>query len=196
MYTLLVGLLAGCGQTPADITFDGEPTATVHTTDPVAVQKATVVDKDKKALATQPKLTWTVTPDSVAKLDGTNVVPVANGDAKVKACVNDKLCKDYAFVVAMPDDIQVSGQDGVEWKVGATAQLTAKVMAGKDEVADQKVTWASDNPAVATVDPTGKVTVVAPGAAVITASSGALSETVNLTVVDAGAAPAAETKTN
>ncbi|MBA2320461.1 MAG: Ig-like domain-containing protein [Deltaproteobacteria bacterium] len=184
MITILA-MLVGCGQTPAAVTFDGAPSVTAHTTEPIAVQKAVVVDADKKPLADQPKdLKWTVTPDSVAKLDGTNVVPVGNGDAVVKACATETVCGEYTVKVSMPDDLEVTGVDGVEWKIGATAQLAAKVMAGEVEVTGQKVTWTSDAPAVATVDESGKVTAVTAGNATVTAQSGAISTPVTLTIVD------------
>jgi len=184
MFTILA-MLVGCGQTPAAVTFEGQPTVTAHTTAPIPVGKATVVDADKKPLADQPKdLKWTVTPDSVAKLDGKNVVPVGNGEAVVKACATDTACGEYTVKVAMPDDLEITGVDGVEWKPGATAQLTAKVMAGDIEVTGEKVTWTSDAPAVATVDKTGKVTAVMAGTATVTAQSGAISTPVTLAIVD------------
>ena len=189
MFMLIIGLLAGCGETPAKINFAGEPVTTVHTTDAVPVNAATVMTAEGTALSTQPALVWSVTPDTVAKLDGDKVVPVADGDAKVKACAGE-ICAEYDFKVAMPNDIAVTGADGVEWKAGATAQLTAKVLAGETEIPGQKVTWTSDNAAVATVDESGKVTVVAPGAATITATAGTLSEATAITIVDPAAVPA------
>ena len=48
-----------------------------------------------------------------------------------------------------------------------SAELKATVTNG---AADASVTWSSDNPGVATVDTTGKVTAVSAGAAVITAT--------------------------
>lgn len=195
MFMLIIGLLAGCGETPAKINFAGEPVTTVHTTDAVPVNAATVVTAEGTALATQPAVTWTVTPDTVAKLEGDKIIPVADGDAKVKACAGE-ICNEYDLKVALPNDIAVTGVDGVEWKPGATAQLTAKVLAGETEVPGQKVTWASDNAAVATVDESGKVTVVAPGTATITATAGSLSEATALTIVDPAAAPAATPPTN
>ena len=50
-------------------------------------------------------------------------------------------------------------------------------------VAGATATWSSSNPAVALVDATGKVTAVSPGTATITATSGALSDTAQVTVV-------------
>jgi hypothetical protein len=193
----LIGLLVACGPTAAKITLEGEPTVTVHTTDAVAAHKATVVDEAGAALPTQPALVWTVTPDTVAKLDGDKVVPVADGEATVKACA-EAICAEYKFVVAMPNDIAVTGTDGVQWAVGATAQLAAKVLAGEAEVAGQTVTWTSSDANIADVDATGKVTAKAMGAVTITAASGALTEALSLTIgealpatADAAAAPAA-----
>ncbi|MEQ1501466.1 MAG: Ig-like domain-containing protein [Myxococcota bacterium] len=185
----IVASLVGCGQTPAEVKFAGDETVTVFATEAVPVTKATVLDAEGKELATQPELKWTVSPDSVAKLEGDKVVPVASGDAKVKACATEQVCKEYNFVVALPEKVVISGAEGVEWKVGATAPLMAKVMAAGDkEVPNQTVTFASDNAAIATVDDKGTVTAVAPGAATITATSGTMSATQAITVVDAAAA--------
>lgn len=58
-------------------------------------------------------------------------------------------------------------------KKGDKKQLTATVQAGADATADQKkVTWKSDNTAVATVDSEGRVSGVSQGVAQITASVG------------------------
>jgi hypothetical protein len=190
MYTFVVASLMGCAPTPADVKFAGEETVTVHTTDPVQVHAATVLDAEGKALATQPELKWTVSPDGVAKLEGDKVVPVANGKAAVKACATDALCKEYNLVVALPDKVTINAAEGAAWTVGSTNNLTAKVLSGETEVAGQKVTWTSDNPAVVTVDEnTGAVTSVAVGTANVTATSGTLTETFPVTVTEAAATP-------
>lgn len=189
MYTFVVASMMGCGQTPAEVKFAGDETVTVHNTEAVGVHAATVLDKEGKALATQPEIKWTVSPDSVAKLEGDKVIPVASGSATVKACATDTICKEYNFVVALPDKVVISGGEGVTWTVGATANLAAKVLAGETEVPGQTVTWASDNTAIATVDDKGTVTAVAVGAANVTATSGALNASFPLNIAEA--APAA-----
>lgn len=187
MFTFLA--LVGCGQVPSEVKFAGEETVTVHTKDPVAVQAATVLDKDGKPVEAAKDIKWTVSPEGIAKLEGDKLVPEKSGKAMVKACATDTVCKEYAFVVALPEKVVVSGAEGVEWKVGATAPLTAKVMSGETEVADQKVEWSSDNATVVSIDEKGVVTAVAVGAAKITAKSGELVAETPITVVDGAAAP-------
>lgn len=189
MYTFVVASMMGCGQSPADVKFAGDPSVTVHTTDPVAVQTATVLDAEGKALEAQPEVKWSVSPDTVAKLEGDKVVPVANGTAKVKACATDTLCKEYDFVVALPDKVVINAAEGAAWTVGATNKLEAKVLAGETEVPGQTIAWTSDNTAIATVDEQGTVTAVAVGAANITATAGALTATFPVNVAEAAAAP-------
>lgn len=190
MIALVAAMLIGCAPQPASIKFDGEPTVTVHTLDAVAVNKATVLDKDGKAIEPQPALTWKVSPDTVAKLETTNVTPVGNGEATVEASVGT-VKGSYKFVVALPDKIEIAGYSAPVG-VGASAQLTAAVKAGETAVAGQTVTW-SVEPAdgtIATVDAAGIVTGVALGKAKVTATSGALSSSLEIEV--GAAAPVAD----
>lgn len=191
MVALLALALTGCSPTPASIKFDGEPTATVHTLDAVAVKKATVLDADGKPLDPQPTdLSWSVNPATVATLDKTNVKPVGNGDATVEAKVGDVKAS-YKFVVALPDKVEIAGYTaGTPVAVGATQALTAAVMAGADKVDGTTITWESANTAVATVDASGMVTGVTVGTSTIKATAGELSATVDVTIGDAAAAPA------
>lgn len=187
MFTFFVALV-GCGQAPAEVKFAGEETVTVHDTKPVPVQTATVLDSSGKALEGKPELKWTVSPEGIAKLEGDKLVPEKSGKAMVKACATDAVCKEYALVVALADKVVVTGADGVEWKVGTSAPLMGKVLAGETEIADSKVEWSSDNTAVVTVDEKGVATAVAPGAAKITAKSGEFMAETPITVVDGAAA--------
>lgn len=178
----LLAMLVGCAPVPASIKFEGEPVVTVHGMDAVDVNKATVLDADGKAIEPQPALTWTVSPDAVAKLEGTKVTPVANGEASVEAKVGE-VKSSYKFVVALPDKVEVAGYTaGTPVPVGGNVTLTAKVLAGATEVPGQTVTWAVDDATKATVDANGLVLGVADGPAKVTATAGALSATVDITV--------------
>ncbi len=186
----LLALFVGCAPTPASIKFDGDATVSVNKLDQVDVLKATVLDAEGKAIEPQPALTWTVTPDSVAKLEGAKVTPVANGEATVTAAVGEVKNK-YAFIVALPDKVEIAGYTaGTPWPAGQSAQLTATVKAGETALAGETVTWSSSADTVATVQADGTVTGVAPGTATITAASGALSSTVDVTIGDAAAVAA------
>ena len=191
MVAFLLSFLIGCGQTPSDIKFDPAGPVTVHKKDAMDLAKATVVDDKGQPLAEQPKLTWTVTPETVARLDGgTKIAAVGNGEAKVEAKV-DNVVKSYKFVVALPDKVEVAGYTaGTPVAVGATVALTAAVKAGDTAVEGEAVTWSSDNAAIASVDDKGTVTGVAEGKANISAKSGELSAMLEVTV-GAGAATAA-----
>lgn len=70
---------------------------------------------------------------------------------------------------------------------GATQQLTATgtFTDGPPQDVTNTVTWSSSAEAIATVSPTGEVTAVAPGNAVITATQGAATRTVEVTVTEA-----------
>lgn len=187
MVAFLSALLVGCAPTPASIKIEGAD-VTVNKVDAVAIPKATVLDAEKKAIEPQPTLTWKVEPATVAKLDGTKVVPVANGTAKVTATL-DKLTASYNFTVALPDAIEVAGYTaGTPIPAGGSVKLTAKVKSGDKEVPGMTVTWASDNEAVAKVDKDGNVTTVAEGTANIKATLDKLNSTVAVTVGAAAAA--------
>ena len=185
MTALLALFLIGCAPEPASIKFDGKPEVVAHTKDAVAVQKATVLDKDGKALDPQPTVSWKVDPGTVAKLDGTKVTPVGNGEASVEAAVGT-VKGTYKFKVAFPDKVEIAGYSAPVG-VGATATLTANVMAGADKVDGQTVTWTSSDDTKAKVDASGVVTGVAEGTAKIVATAGELKAEQEVTVGAAAA---------
>lgn len=189
MIVLLATLLTACSPEPANIKFDGEATVTVNTMDAVDVSKATVLDKDGKALEPQPALSWSVTPDTVAKLDGAKVTPVGAGEATVEAKVGE-IKSAYKFVVALPNKLEIAGYDAATAvPVAGTAALTGTVKADEAVIAGQVVTWSSSDAAIAEVDAaTGVVTGKAEGKATITATSGTLTASAEINVGGAVAA--------
>lgn len=191
MISIVVALLVACGgPTPASIKLDGEQAKVVHSMDAVAVNAASVLDAEQKPLAEQPQVVWTVTPETVAKLDGTNIVPVANGEATITAAVGD-IKSEYKFTVQLPDAVAITGYaPGDAFPMGESKALTATVKSGETAIDGMTVTWASDNAAIATVDDKGMVMGVAEGMANITATSGALTATVSVTVQPAAPATA------
>jgi uncharacterized protein YjdB len=183
----LISLLVACAPQPAAIKLDGEPTVAVHNLAPIPVETATVLDEAGNKIDPQPKVTWAVTPETVAKLDGDKVVPAANGDATVTATLGT-ISSAYTVKVSLPDKLAITGYDAAKpLRVGETAPLAATVMAGTDKVEDQTIAWTSDNAAVATVDDKGQITGVSVGTANIKATCGTLESQAAITVAPAAA---------
>jgi len=179
----LAASFIGCQPQPASITFEGEPLVTVNTLDALPLKKANVLDKAGKPIAQAPKITWTVTPETVAKLDGEKAVkPLANGEATVTATIGT-VKGSYQLVVAVPDKVEIVGYDATKpVPVGGSIQLKANVLAGNKPVEGQKVMWKSADDKFATVN-NGKVTGVAPGQVHIVASLGTLEAKVLVDVI-------------
>ncbi len=101
--------------------------------------------------------------------------------AAIVTCKSSEAPKVPTTIVVTPSPVTLA-------TVGHSQQLTAVV---KDQsgtvMTGQKVTWASNALAVATVDTTGKVTAVANGTATVTAASGSASQPVTVTVAQVGA---------
>ncbi len=98
-------------------------------------------------------------------------------------------CGDGDGSVAPPPDpprpttVAVSPATAELAALGATVQLTAEVRDQRGQVmAGAVVTWSSGNASVATVDATGLVTAAANGTATVTATSGPVSGSANVTV--------------
>ncbi|SHJ13340.1 S-layer homology domain-containing protein [Desulfofundulus thermosubterraneus] len=133
--------------------------------------------------ATNKKVTWSTSDEKIATVDDQgNVKGVAEGKATITVTTADGNFKDTCEVAV----VRTSGSSGsggggsttipvtgvsldktsLTMTVGESVQLTATVSPGN--ATNKNVTWTSSNPAVATVDNTGKVTAVAAGTATIT----------------------------
>lgn len=127
--------------------------------------------QDEKIAKAAEKLTlaWTSSDESVATVDATGVVvAVSAGEADITASVTDSemsaVCKVTVKVAAkditVPDNLDVKLNDGNETTVEATVSPA--------DATDVKVSYASTDEAVATVDKDGKVQVLQPGECDIT----------------------------
>ena len=121
---------------------------------------------DEKVAKAAEKLTieWTSSDESVATVDETGmVVAVSAGEADITASVTDSemsaVCKVTVKVAAkditVPDNLDVKLNDGNETTVEATVSPA--------DATDVKVSYASTDEAVATVDKDGRVQVLQPG---------------------------------
>ena len=128
-------------------------------------------ETDEKLAKAASKLTveWTSSDESVATVDATGmVVAVSAGEADITASVTDSemsaVCKVTVKVAAkditVPDNLDVKLNDGNETTVEATVSPA--------DATDVKVSYASTDEAVATVDKDGKVQILQPGECDIT----------------------------
>lgn len=123
-------------------------------------------ETDEKLAKAASKLTveWTSSDESVATVDATGmVVAVSAGEADITASVMDSemsaVCKVTVKVAAkditVPDSLDVKLNDESETTVEATVSPT--------DATDVKVSYASTDEAVATIDKDGRVQVLQPG---------------------------------
>lgn len=123
-------------------------------------------ETDEKVAKAAEKLTieWTSSDESVATVDATGmVVAVSAGETDITASVMDSemsaVCKVTVKVAAkditVPDSLDVKLNDGSETTVEATVSPT--------DATDVKVSYASTDEAVATIDKDGRVQVLQPG---------------------------------
>lgn len=123
-------------------------------------------ETDEKLAKAASKLTveWTSSDESVATVDATGmVVAVSAGKADITASVTDSemsaVCKVTVKVAAkditVPDNLDVKLNDGNETTVEATVSPA--------DATDVKVSYASTDEAVATVDKDGRVQILQPG---------------------------------
>ena len=139
---------------------------------------ATVMPED----ATDKTVTWTSSNEAVATVDANGKVTAkALGKAVITAKSGDVSATCTVTVEPTPVESVTLNQTSATLRVGQTVTLTATVQ--PEDATDKTVTWSSSNEAVATVDAEGKVTAMALGEAVITATCGDVSATCAVTVV-------------
>ena len=204
------GVVTAVSEGTATITVtteDGGHTATVEVTviDPtIAVTDVTVEPVElelevgatapliatiEPANATNQNVTWTSSTPAVATVNANGVVTaVSEGTATITVTTEDG--EHTATVEVTVIDTTVSVTDvtleptALELIVGDTGTLTPTVAPAN--ATNQNVTWASSNPAVATVDANGVVTAVSEGTVTITATTvdGGHTATAEITVTD------------
>ncbi|HEX5724061.1 MAG TPA: Ig-like domain-containing protein, partial [Longimicrobiaceae bacterium] len=127
---------------------------------------------------------WISLDPGIATVDAQGLVrSLANGTARIVASAGARA--DTAPVrVAQVATALAAGQQSVTLAPGQGTQLTATTIdaRGQPVASSTPLTWTSTNPGVATVSNTGAVTAVAGGTTRVVVASGALSDTVDVTV--------------
>jgi uncharacterized protein YjdB len=179
---VVVLALAACGPSvktvtvePAKATLDAKGA----TTKLAAVAKD---DKGQPVDMAKVKVAWSSSvPQAVAVDEGGTVTAQRSGESVVTAAVGE--IKGAAqVVVSIPSSVSLS-LPSRDLRPGETVVLSVVVVddTGKPVTVSRTITWASSDPAIATVTD-GKVLAVGPGTATITASSGQLKATSPVTV--------------
>lgn len=180
---LLIALaVAACG--PSVKTISVEPARATLDAKGAAVPLRAVA-RDDKGQAIDPaklKVVWSSSAAQVATVDEAGTVTAQrSGDAAVTAAIGEM--KGVAqVVVSIPASISVSIPSR-DMRPAETLVLSVVVVddAGKPVTVPRTITWASSDPGVARVAD-GKVEAVGPGSATITASTGSLKATSQITV--------------
>lgn len=136
-------------------------------------------------------ITWSSSDTSIATVDENGkVTPVAPGDVVITAEATDKEGTKAGTIKITVKDYEIAGVK-INVPEGAGTALKVGDMLGLSATVDPKalqekaeISWASDNPAVASVDGTGAVTAEGSGTAkiTVTASYGGKSVTDEITV--------------
>ena len=146
---------------PVNFGTDEAPAVTPET---AATGESAETDEKLAKAASKLTVAWTSSDESVATVDATGmVVAVSAGEADITASVTDSemsaVCKVTVKVAAkditVPDNLDVKLNDGNETTVEATVSPA--------DATDVKVSYASTDEAVATVDKDGKVQILQPG---------------------------------
>ena len=139
-----------------------------------------VGERDKLMVTVSPDnaadktITWTSDNPAIATVapDGT-VTGVSVGVTLITATCGEVSASCKVTVNPVPVSTVELNVSDMTILVGQRDKLTATV--SPDNAADKTITWTSDNPAIATVDPDGTVTGVSVGVTLITATCGEVS---------------------
>ena len=146
--------------------------------------------------ATNKGLAWASSNPAAATVDANGLVTaVATGYAEITATAADNPAKTSTCGIAVLSGINpTNGVSGVDLlapamgnlAAGQTRKFLAEINPPNADV--QGVTWTSNNPAVATVDSTGLVTIIGPGTVTITVDTndGHYTDSVTFTVPGGG----------
>jgi len=159
------------------------PTSVTVTTGQSSQLTATVKDSHGNVISGAP-VSWSVDNSGIALVSSTGLVAGQSaGSATVTATSGAAHVNVPVTVTQPPANAVIVSPSTVALLITQQQQLTGTVTdAGGNTITGQTITWQSNNTGVATVSSSGLVTAVLPGAATITATSGAVSGTAHVTV--------------
>lgn len=130
-------------------------------------------------------ITWVVTPDDIIEVTNNSIKGLKVGDATVKASISGVeldavLTIHVVEAVIDVESISISGLG--EGVVGEDISLSAAIL--PENASNQAVTWSSSDEALASVDQSGKVSLLKAGKVTITATADGKSATHVITISD------------
>lgn len=149
---------------------------------------ATVQDRSGQTIVGA-DVTWRSSDAAVARVSATGLVTATgNGTARISARSGGTEQGIEVKVMQSPTGIAIDPSEATLTAISETVQLTARVSDPNNMTIEEAgVTWQSSDESVATVSAEGLVTAVKNGAAVITAASGDLSDSIDVTVMQSPA---------
>ena len=146
---------------------------------------ATPKDKDGAAIEEERPVTWKSGDPAVATVDATGTVkPAGSGNTTITATI-EEISANVPVTVVLLKRIQLPSPAMVVIAGVPSESLTVNFMNERGEpieVKDAKVTWKTNDAAIATVSDTGVVTGVAAGSTLLTAESKELKAEMTVTV--------------
>ncbi len=170
-------------QTAGRITI--EPTEAAFTAIGETVQlTATVQDRNGQTIEGA-NVAWRSSDTEVARVSTTGLITsTGNGTTRITARLGSTEQGITVRVMQTPTGISIEPTEATLTAIGETVQLIATVVDPNNRtIAGIAVTWQSSDESVATVSADGLLTAVNNGAASITATSGDLSESIDVTVM-------------
>lgn len=121
--------------------------------------------------ATRKSVIWTTSNPSVATVSNGIVTAVEVGEATITATsrYDQNISASCKVTVTSTPVTGIELDEEMTMGVDSTKQFTAQVL--PENASDQRITWTSSNPAIASVDSSGKVTAHTAGAVIITAAT-------------------------
>ena len=174
---------AGDKEAPCAINIEATPVSSV-TLDKTDVslkvgETVTLTATVKPDDATDKTVTWSTSDASVAIVSGGVVTAVKLGNATIRAMAGDKEATCAITVEVTPVTSVTLDKESLTLLVENTATLKATIL--PDDATDKTVIWESSDTSIATVED-GVVRGISPGAVIITATSGNLSASCNVSV--------------
>jgi choice-of-anchor B domain-containing protein len=150
----------------------------------VTVPLTAVVRNSADEVLTGQAVTWTRRGTGAVQVNTSGVATtIANGTDTVFATVGGKSGLAVITVQQVPAAIALTTNNASLTVLGGSAAVTGAVRdANNRAIVGAAITWSSSNPTALPVSPTGVVTAARVGSTEITATSGTLSATINITV--------------